>query len=427
MAPGRSGLVPLRIIVAAGTCRLAVLAEGVRLGDAELATNTDHELKLLQPVEIGATAFVVGPPDTDWIALEAALDSLAANRTERTPQVVEPAPDGPAATDPAATVASTAPPDRPDLVADRLVLPASAPAPPFRRIIWIASGCAIVAAVILVAVAILARQSPLPLPPAGDPLTRARTVIHDLHLSDVEARIASGRLVVSGYTATGDEAATLDGALRRAGIDADVQVTAQTALTDMAGTVLRAFGLGVIARSEGPGRLLLTGYADSTTRLDDALRRLNTDVSGLRGITDRVVTPERAAAALQQAVIAAGLADAVKVSPASRSIRVSGFLDQPRMAQWAGVAERFQQEYGSLIPLDARLVSVTSAMPRGIHLGPDAYMVLADGTRLHVGDNLGNTGKIVGIYADRLRVRTAAGDVDLPFAQQPNWILEDKP
>ncbi len=140
----------------------------------------------------------------------------------------------------------------------------------------------------------------------------------------------------SGYTATNDQISALDDALRREGVDADNQVISESALTDMATTVLRAFGIDGTAQANGPGKIVVAGYAENGARLNDVMRRLKTDVAGLRDVTDHIVTMDRARASPQQGRHrTADLTDVVKLTTTQRAIKVVGFLDRPRLARWS--------------------------------------------------------------------------------------------
>lgn len=270
-------------------------------------------------------------------------------------------------------------------------------------------------------------NKPAPTTVAGpDPLTRAAEVIKELQLADVTTGMVKGRVVVAGYVATNDEIATLGDALHSKGVDADVQVRSEAALVEMATTVLKAYGVDAVAKPDGPGRIVLVGYSDNGGRLDDVVRRLQTDVAGLRDVTDRIVSLDRARASLVQAIAAAGLGDVIKVTVAQRTIKVVGFLDRSRLSRWSGIEEAFRQDFGNHVGLDTQFVTLSAAAPRGVHLGKDPFIILTDGSRLSIGDMLGVTGKIIAIQADKIRVRTASGDVDLPYAQTPNWIMEDR-
>ncbi len=245
-------------------------------------------------------------------------------------------------------------------------------------------------------------NKPAPTTVAGpDPLTRAAEVIKELQLADVTTGMVKGRVVVAGYVATNDEIATLGDALHSKGVDADVQVRSEAALVEMATTVLKAYGVDAVAKPDGPGRIVLVGYSDNGGRLDDVVRRLQTDVAGLRDVTDRIVSLDRARASLVQAIAAAGLGDVIKVTVAQRTIKVVGFLDRSRLSRWSGIEEAFRRDFGNHVGLDTQFVTLSAAAPRGVHLGKDPFIILTDGSRLSIGDMLGVTGKIIAIRRTR--------------------------
>lgn len=403
----------VRIVIAGGTCRITALAEGVQLGADMLAVNAERDLPALRPVTVGGTTFAIGPAGTDWSAIEIVAPAPAAPPP--------PEPEAPAAEAPATPVPEPAADTHVDTEAR---MPTSAPR---RSRLMLALAIAAVVVLVGIGVGILLSARPQPATAVGpDPLTRARGVIQQLHLPDVVAELVKGHVLVAGYTDTNDQIDDLQDGLRRQAIDADVEVRSEAALVDMATTVLKAFGIDATAEPDGPGNILLVGYTENGAKLSDALHRMKTDVAGLRAVIDHIVTMDRARASLEQSIAAAGLTSVVKLTTSPHTIKVVGFLDQSRMARWKPIEDNFRKEFGERISLDTQFVSLTAAAPRGVRLGKDPYILLDNGNRLAIGDMLGTTGKIVGIQADKVRVRTASGDVDLPYTQAPNWIMEDK-
>ncbi|MEJ0017909.1 MAG: type III secretion system inner membrane ring subunit SctD [Acetobacteraceae bacterium] len=409
----------LRIVVAGGKCRIVAMADGVRLGNEALPVGAERDLAALRPVAIGDTVFAIGPAGSDWSAVAQAAPAPAA--------VLDPA-LAPAVPGPATEAQPAAP--APDPVADVQVAASDrlSVVPPRRaRLVLPVVALAVVVLAVAGLAWLVSGRPPEAPAQAPDPLQQARAVLAELHLDDLATSLVKGRVVISGYAATDEQVARLVETLKRQGVDADTQVMSQTALLDMVTTVLKAFGIDGAVQADGPGRIILTGYAEDGTRVDALLQRLKTDVAGLRGTTNRIVTPERARTSLEQAIAAANLSDVVKLTQMPRAIKAAGFLDRPRAARWAAVEERFRKEFGDRIRLETQFVTVAAATPRGVRLGKDPFVILDDGSRVGIGDMLGGAGRIVAIDAAKVRVRTASGDVDLPYAQTPNWILEDKP
>jgi len=401
----------IRIVVAGGKCRISAMTDGVHLGGEALTVGAERDLPALRAVTVGGTAFAIGPAGSDWSAIEVVAPAAASSP--------------PPQDDVSPVVEETIQPEPETRIDAEARMPTS---PPRRsRLLLLVGVAGLLVLAGVVAFVLLSGNKPAPTSVAGpDPLARADEVIKELRLADVTTSMVKGRVVVAGYVATNDEIATLGDALRSKGVDADVQVRSEAALVEMATTVLKAYGVDAVAKADGPGRIVLLGYSDNAGRLDDVVRRLQTDVAGLREVTDRIVSLDRARASLVQAIAAAGLGDVIKVTVAQRTIKVVGFLDRARLSRWSGIEEAFRRDFGNHVSLDTQFVTLSAAAPRGVHLGKDPFIILTDGSRLSIGDMLGVTGKIIAIQADKIRVRTVSGDVDLPYAQTPNWIMEDR-
>jgi type III secretion system YscD/HrpQ family protein len=401
----------VRIGIAATGLRITALADGVRVGATLLAPGAETDLPPLCPVGIGGTVFAIGPAGSDWTSVR------TAEPVAPPPAAVEAGPGEPPREAAAPEPAAAPPPGR----------SAAAVSPARRRLRWVLPLAAALALLLMGAGLLLALWgSPAPVPEAMvDPLARARAVIAALKLPDVTAETANGRVAVSGYVPTASDLRALVNGLRAQGVDASMSVTSEASLVDSAVTVLKAYGLDVTVRADGPGRIALSGYTDDATKLKDVLQHLKMDVVGLRAINDGVVTLQRAREALDQALATAGLAGIVRVETVAGTIRVSGALDQAGMARWAGVAERFRSQFGQYVKLDTQFMTPAVAAPRGVHLGRAPYIVTDNGSRLGIGDMLGTSGRITAIRADGLTLSTATGTINVPYARTPNWILED--
>ena len=408
----------VRISIASSGARLAAFAEGVRVGPSTLAAGEECDLPLLCPVAIGGTIFVIGAAGSDWAAAEAEARAAPAP-----PEVDAAKPQAKAER----SLTEAAHAKGPAVISEDVPLSSARRVPGSGR--WLLP-LVLLGVLLLAGTASLATfsvRSPPPPPPARDPLAAARAVIAQLHLPEVTASMVGKRLVVVGYAATNGETEALVSALRQQGIEADMRVTSEAALVDNAMIVLKAYGLDATVKAAGPGRITLAGYTDDTARLEDVMRRLQTDVVGLHVVLDQVVTFQRAKESLEQALSAGGLGSILRLTTSPHAIKVTGFLDPPGMAQWAPIADRFRADYGAYIRLDSQVVESTGVVPRGVRLGNAPYVVLDDGSRLGIGDMLGRTGRILAVTANGLRLRTASGDVNLPFARAPNWIImEDK-
>jgi hypothetical protein len=118
--------------------------------------------------------------------------------------------------------------------------------------------------------------------------------------------------------------------------------------------------------------------------------------------------------------------DSLSVSYAPHTVTVSGVIPAAREQAWNAAVKAFAERNGQLVTLVPHISPLGPLAPTGVTLGPHPYLMMDDGKHLGVGENLGSLGQIVMIYADKIRVRTAQGDLDVRYARPPYWIVEDE-
>jgi type III secretion protein D len=403
----------LTLTIADGKAHVKVAASGVRVGGQELPAGTEQDLPALVPVAIGRTVFALGPANSDWGAID-----IGAPVSDQVPDSVPAVQQDP----------QTNPAKRSQLVvepADRQGVP---PAPPnglrsrFRHLLT----AGIAALLLLIAVAGWWSMPGEP-PPAVDPdaISRAQAAVRPLGVPAVTINEVEHRIVVGGRVATDRQLDELSRALRQARVNFELRVRSDAALIEQVRTVLKGYGIDADARIDDAGKLTVGGYADDDGKVEAALERLRNDVAGVGRFEDGVVTPERARRELDRLLQDAGLLDSLRLASAPRVVTVSGFVDASRLDRWTSAAERFRETYGNRVRLQPNITSFAATAPRGVRAGPEGYIVMQDGKQLRVGDTLGTTGTITGIETRSVRVRTTNGEVDLPFAKVPYWIVED--
>lgn len=382
----------LRLTMAPEGVRLTALAEGAALWDRPLETGAETALEPGVPVAIGAIRFVLG--------------------------------DGPLREPPALPAAP------PEPAAPAELVPSAEGAAP-RRITVLAGLAMLLALLLPIGAAVwLLGQEPAPTPPRAVPrdamLESANRVMRELDPEGrLTARLEGDRLIVAGDLATAERLQALQAAMRRAGLAPEYAIDLDTQMIEMVTTVLRAFALDAEVAITEPGRVRLTGYAASDTPVEQALRRMNTDIAALEGVDDRMVTPARARARLQREIEEARLGGRLRIAPGGGpAVQVAGVLEGEEVSAWAAIAERFRAEMPPPIQLEDRLESISPAAPRGVSLGRTPFVLMQDGQRLAIGDSFGG-GTVVAIRADGIRLRRLTGEVDLPYAQAPQWVMED--
>jgi type III secretion system YscD/HrpQ family protein len=397
----------LRIVVDGPRISVVALAAGARAATQDIPVDTPTPLLPLVPIWIGATAFALGPSGSAWPN----VTSLPVLATVATPAAN-------------ATVTATQDQERQPL-SPPLALVRTRP----RKWFWagLGAGCVVIALIGVIWVIDSTAMPPNPPgPPPTDRLMAAQEVITTLGLEQrVVASRNKGLVSLSGVVSSEAQQNALTAGLQRAGVAADINVITEAHLRDMALTVLRGFDLDPVVTATGNGQVRLTGYANATQTVTAAVQQLRQDVPWIKAVEDAVVTPDRARAQLEADLREAGLAG-LKISSAPHAVTVTGALAADRLATWSSVVEKFRSQFPpGVIQLTAQILPQAVAAPRGVSLGRNPYIVTEDGKQLGIGDQLGSLGRIVAIFADKLRVRAATGDADVRYSQPPNWIMED--
>lgn len=195
-------------------------------------------------------------------------------------------------------------------------------------------------------------------------------------------------------------------------------------LADLATTVLRAFDIEGGIRVEDTGHIVVTGYSRSDAMVEAALHRLQQDIPGVYKVDDEVITPDRARAFLEAAA-PTELRRSIRIVAKPDVVSVSGTLTATTYSDWQSVASRFEQRFKPYIRLESHCELMILPATRGVHLGRTPFIVLQNGARLKVGDNIERFGKISAIDAEGIFVQVAGSNLRVPYPSKPDWITEE--
>lgn len=197
-------------------------------------------------------------------------------------------------------------------------------------------------------------------------------------------------------------------------------------LADLATTVLRAFDIEGGIRVEDTGHIVVTGYSRSDAMVEAALHRLQQDIPGVHKVDDEVITPDRARAFLEAAA-PTELRRAIRIVAKTDVVSVSGTLTATTYSDWQNVASRFEQKFKPYIRLESHCELMMLPATRGVHLGRTPFIVLQNGARLKVGDNVERYGKISAIDGEGVFVQVAGSNLRVPYPSKPDWITKEDP
>ncbi|MGF6313271.1 type III secretion system YscD/HrpQ family protein [Bradyrhizobium sp. i1.8.4] len=397
----------LRIVIEAGQIQITALAPGVLIGGSDCLIEYPTILDPLTPVQVGRTIFSIGPPGGSFPEIDSVVECRRL-----------PAEHAPSAPEAPATRSREA-----GLVLNSIPRPFRLCAAACGLLIIVYATCAGMAGV-------ASFFTPAPVP-GTDPIKIARNVLRDLNVgSGLSIALSDDNLIIDGDLRPG-EATKIKAALRDAGLTAEITpksamatVLSDAKLIDLSATVLRAFGIEGSIRVASPGGISVAGYGPSDAIVKAALRHLQQDIPGVRTIDDTVATPDRARTFLETATTAE-LRRMIHVVVKADVVLVSGTLTPTAYSEWKTVASRFEEKFAPHIRLEAHCSPGVLPLARGVHLGRSPFIVVHNGTRLKVGDNIDHFGKIVVIERDGMLVRIGEADVHVPYPSKPEWIAEE--
>ncbi|RZN15021.1 MULTISPECIES: FHA domain-containing protein [unclassified Bradyrhizobium] len=397
----------LRIVIEAGQIQITALAPGVLIGGSDCLTECPTTLDPLTPVQVGRTIFSIGPTGASFPDVDSVVERRSLHAEHAPPAIEGAAPRG---REPRLAMNSIPRPFRLGAAACGLLIIAYGACAGIERVVASLTPAAV---------------------PGTDSIKIARNVLRDLNVGrDVSIALQDDNLIIDGDLRP-EEATRIKAALRDAGLTAEVTPKTATAtalsdakMIDLSTTVIRAFGIEGSIRVGSAGGISITGYGPSDATVKAALHRLQQDIPGVRTIDDTVATPDRARTFLETATTA-DLRGSIRIVVKPDAILVSGALTPTAYSEWKTVASRFEEKFAPHIRLEAHCSPVVLPAARGVHLGRSPFIVVQNGTRLKVGDNIDHFGKIVVIDRDGMLVRIGEADVHVPYPNKPEWIAEE--
>nr|WP_244421060.1 type III secretion system inner membrane ring subunit SctD [Hyphomicrobium sp. MC1] len=422
----------VRLTVEPSGIRVIALAEGLAMSGDVVPVGVESGVPLLVPMRIGATLFTLGAVGSNWAAV-AAQTVVASTSAQEPRKASEPSPD---------ELEGDATPSDSAAIEPGLEIPKDEPAPPRTAPIrpkWAAQllsrngliGMGGLALTLMVGLVswytwlLSARSVPTP---HGEPLQDLQRAISSLGMRGSVNVVVRGpdRFAVTGRLHTDAELQKLNTEIQRTGLSVETTVVTDTSITDTAATILHAFDIDGSVTVTDTGDLTVHGFAPSSVAVASAMAQLRSEVPGVHGVEDKLDTPERARAELEDKLQSAGLSSALGISGNQRRLTVTGLLPPEQARVWKEIYERFRSKYSNNIALDEEVAAPARVTPRGIVLGGRMPSIVLDsGQRVRVGDTLKNVGRVISIDARHVRVQTSAGPVDVSFVHPPNWILED--
>jgi type III secretion protein D len=156
-----------------------------------------------------------------------------------------------------------------------------------------------------------------------------------------------------------------------------------------------------ISLSETPGELIATGRTGYPDKWAEAKRKIESEVAGLKVLTDSVVGIDEELMFLTEEIELAGITDEIILQHESTHINVQLWLHPQNVATWHRIQARFEKIF-SADKLQVVPIIITGIDVRGVSLGKSPFIRTADGSQYSVGDRLPNGFTLYQISQDHL-------------------------
>lgn len=229
-----------------------------------------------------------------------------------------------------------------------------------------------------------------------------------------------GSSVISGYVPTTNKRNELVWTLRRAGINANLNIYSQEEILENAQMILRSMGeTGIAFTQSPPGNLQAKGVVRSTDVWAQAKQTILSDVGGVKAIEDAgVQTIESYMALFAQFVEKKGLLSRLQITKDSGNVIVKGDLTQNEIEQLKRIRNEFIDTYGaanypSIVLNVVDMKSKIKLAIRSVSVGKIPYLVSKDGKKYMEGSKLSDNYFVKAIKPDHVVLSTQG--MDIPF------------
>ena len=211
-------------------------------------------------------------------------------------------------------------------------------------------------------------------------------------------------LYIHGYARTDEQRSAFMEALAKADITAQTQLYSSERLRFAVSVILdqllnsQTDNVEVSGVSGFPGKVMLSGYVESSDIWKRVLDTIKTDVPGLQSYDDRVHTMDDAIKVLYKMLAEQGLSDKVDINLVEHEIYLSSQkLSEAEQRQLATLSESFQEHFNNQPQLayqeegDPPINKFTPDIAlQSISFGKSPYLETQDGKRYTIGAVIGD-------------------------------------
>lgn len=216
--------------------------------------------------------------------------------------------------------------------------------------------------------------------------------------ADIEIEENDDIIAVRGYVSTNAQKRALQSAIKEVNPTFKAQVWSQENLVTGGQEIMAIFSIPVKISSGAPGVIKASGYAPDAQGWEKAKKHLFTDVPGLRGVEDDVLTPQQIHKLTYPILSKYELTSKVFIIPEKNGVSAKGFLSDSVSQIWAQAKPSIEQALGSKVAFKDKVQLTTSAILERIYFdsqigsitldGNMSWITLQDGQTYFVGSSL---------------------------------------
>ena len=295
-----------------------------------------------------------------------------------------------------------------------------APPPAIIKKILIGLPLGLILIIILLAVFLIAEETPQTVDPENQPIDyaqQAKTIRDELNQKHVRVKkLPDKSVLLTGYTNTLKDKQNFLRNLREQDIPFTSQLVIMNELRASADALLQNRGYSDIRLEldNTPGSLVMTGYVASAEELTNLIDMLKQEIHGLVSIVDQVENQSSRLNTLKSMLREKNLSSRIHLVQKTNLITLEGhLLDDEQVYNLNDVVSRFRKRYRDNPVLkvatrsandnkDQKAGLLPSLRIRGISMGRVPYVIMEDGGKYLIGAKLANGYIIEDINLDYL-------------------------
>lgn len=235
----------------------------------------------------------------------------------------------------------------------------------------------------------------------------------------------NGVIRLTGYVDNNEASNKLDKALASSKLKTISRIYSSDELLHTAKQVLQALGysdLNVEITNNHPGTLVLEGFVDTSSELQQLVETLRLDVTGVRKVDHKnVETLEQRLTELNNTIVNASLDKKLTAYSEGGSLIVGGILSNVEYTEWEKIETHLQSQYTDHARIVNNIVKKHETIQlalRSVSIGQTAYLITKDGNKYMEGAYLDNGYMIKTIRPGIITLSKNHAEVEFLYGQK---------